>query len=281
MTKQFNQHEKALQLHQLHQRSKLLILPNIWDVLGAKLLEDIDYPAVATASAAIAYTNGFNDGQKIPFDVVLQKLEQIAGAVNIPVTADIEGGYAEEEAAFRNNIGRIIQTGVAGINIEDTNHTTRNLNSVAEQCNRIRVIRKVADELNVPLFINARADVLLYEEVFPTPAARIAELTARGIAYKEAGADCYFPIALRNKEHMQELIERINMPVNILALHGIPDLHTLQEIGVSRLSLGPGFLKIAIRSMKSLAMDLKNYDGLNTITENEITSDYLKSLINK
>lgn len=279
MNSKLSQSEKATILHQLHHNGKLLVLPNIWDVLGARLLQDLNYPAIATASASISYANGFNDGEKMPFNDVLEVLKKIAGAVNLPVTADIESGYSNNDFRFEENIKQIIKTGVAGINIEDTDHETGSLNSTELQTNRIRIIRKVADELKIPLFINARTDVYLNNSKFPTPALKFEETLKRGFAYKEAGANCFYPIILKDKVDIQNLVSQLQMPVNILTIPGIPDLKTLNEIGVARVSLGPSFLKIAINAMKKLALDLKEYEGLSTITENEITSDYLKSLI--
>ncbi len=273
------QKNKALQLHKLHQGNQLIVLPNIWDVLGAKLLEDIGYPAIATASASIAYTNGHLDGEKIPFSDLLNILTNITRSVNVPVTADIECGYADNNIQLQKNIKLLLKTGIAGINIEDTNHKAANLYTTDAQCERIKLIRAVSDEMEIPLFINARADVLLYDEKFPTPASRYDELLKRGLAYKEAGANCFFPIALKQKESIQKLVTQLKMPINILTLSGIPDLKTLKEIGVVRVSLGPSFLKTAIKAMKTLAIELNSLKGLSTITENEITSDYLKTLI--
>lgn len=121
--------------------------------------------------------------------------------------------------------------------------------------------------------------MLLYDKDFPTAESRHKELLKRGLAYKEVGANCFFPIALRQKEDIQRLVTQLKMPINILTLPGIPDLKVLKEIGVARVSLGPSFLKIAIKAMKSLAIELKNSEGLSSITENEISSDYLKSLV--
>ncbi len=277
MNGEFNQKAKAIQLHKLHHTDRLLILPNVWDVLGARLLEDIGYTAIATASASIAFSNGYPDGEKIPFKNLLQTLNQITDSVNLPVTADIESGYAKNDSDFRENIKRILETGIVGINIEDTNHITKTLNSVSTQCKKIREIREIANNMDIPLFINARADVMLYDSESDT--SKLEKLIYRGLAYKEAGADCFFPIALRKEEDIQQLVTQIKMPVNILAIQGIPDLKTLNEIGVTRVSVGPGFLKIAIQSMKTFAIKLKDYNGLADITENTITSDYLKSLI--
>lgn len=279
MNNKFNQKEKALQFHQLHHTDKLLILPNIWDVLGAKLLENTGYPAIATASASIAYTNGYLDGEKIPFDDLCSILSRISNQVNIPVTADIESGYAVDDIQLQENITLLIKTGIVGINIEDTNHTTNTLLSVERQCERIKMIRAVSSELDIPLFINARTDVLLYEQNFPGYDLKYEELLKRGLAYKEAGANCFYPITLKQKETIQGLVTHLQIPINILTLPGIPGLKELKEIGVARVSLGPSFLKTAIKAMKSLAIELKNYEGLSSITENEISSDYLKLLV--
>lgn len=280
MKMKYTQKEKAVQLHKLHLGKNFIILPNIWDILGAKLLEDLEYPAIATASASVAYTNGYLDGEKIPFNDLTTILTIIVNGVNIPVTADIESGYADDNAQFQENIKAIIKTGIVGINIEDTNQKTNSMFSVEDQCNRIKLIRAIADELDIPLFINARTDVLLYDKEFRSIDEQLTELSKRGLAYKEAGADCFFPIALRQKDSIEKLVNQLKMPINILVLPGIPELKVLKEIGVVRISLGPSFLKIAIKAMKSLAVELQNSEGLSAITENEISSDYLKSLIN-
>src|SRR5574337_841209 len=117
MNKKLTQQEKALQLHQLHSQDTPIILPNIWDVMGAKLLENLGYHAVATASAAIAYSNGYLDGEKIPFNELLSILARITNKTNLPVTADIESGYTADNAQLKENIKLLIQSGIVGINI--------------------------------------------------------------------------------------------------------------------------------------------------------------------
>lgn len=275
------QKEKAIAFYKLHHNGKLLVLPNIWDSLGALLLESLGYPAIATASAAIAFSNGYDDGEKIPFEDVLVNLKKLTASVDIPVTADIENGYADTDIQLYKNVKLLIETGIVGINIEDTDSKTKLFYPIEIQCNRIRTIRKVAEEMGIPVFINARTDVFLHEKIFSTPGQIFDEIVTRGLAYKKAGADCFFPIAMRQKEDIQNLITKLQMPVNILTIPGIPDLHTLNEMGVARVSLGPSFLKIAVKTMKNLAFELKNYEGLSAIIENEITTDYLKNLVKK
>jgi len=276
-----SQKEKAERFRELHYTEKMLILPNIWDTLGALLLESLEYPAIATASASIAFSNGYNDGENIPFKDLLTLLKRIVNSVNIPVTADFESGYAESDIQFQENIKLLIGTGVVGINIEDTDNKTNKLQSLESQCNKIRLVRKMSDEIGIPLFINARTDVYLHEKSFATTAAKFDEVMKRGLAYKKAGADGFFPIILRREEEIKKLIAQVKLPLNILAIPGIPDLKVLNKLGVARVSLGPSLLKIAIKAMKALAIQLKDYDGLSSITENKISTDYLKNLVSK
>lgn len=274
------QQTMATQFRALHHQEQMLVLPNIWDPLGAALLEDLGYPAIATASASVAFTNGYNDGENIPFEDVLDRLTKIVNKVKIPVTADIESGYASNETELERNITKLINTGIAGINLEDFDQKRNALFSIEEQCQRIKAVRTISDSMDIPLVINARTDVHLRGN-FTRDEEKLEETMKRGQAYFEVGADCIFPIAMKSKSHLKRLIETLQSPVNVLALPGIPTLIELKEIGVTRLSLGPGFLKIAIKAMRELAVKLKNYDGLDEITDNHITSDYLKNLVLK
>lgn len=279
VTNKSTQVEKAKQLHQLHHSGKLLILPNIWDVLGAKLLEDLGYAAIATASAAVAYSNGYNDGENIPFTEVLHILERIAGSVNVPVTADIESGFATNEIELEKNMHQLIETGIVGINIEDTDKRTKTLLPVDVQRQKIKLIRRISLETNVPLFINARTDTYVHESNFASQQEQLEETIKRGNAYKDAGAHCFYPILLHNGQHIKAIVEAIKMPVNILMMPGIPEFSALQQMGVARISLGPGFLKYAVKAMKELAVKLQNHEGLADVAGNTITSEYLKHLV--
>ena len=199
--------------------------------------------------------------------------------MNIPVSADIESGYANNDSQLQENIKSLIDVGIVGINIEDTDNKSNNLLSIETQCNKIRYIRKVSDEMGIPLFINARTDVYIYEKTFATAVAKLNETIKRGLAYKEAGADSFFPITLTKEAEIKEIIAQVKLPLNISAIPGIPDLKKLSQLGVARVSLGPSLLKIAIRAMKELAIQLKDCEGLSSITGNEITTGYLKNLI--
>jgi 2-methylisocitrate lyase-like PEP mutase family enzyme len=280
MLTQNSQSEKEKQFHELHHNNELLVLPNIWNPLSAKLLEETGYKVVATASASIAFANGYQDGEKIPFDELIFILKRIVKCVNIPVTADVESGYAHNNVLLKENIKRLIDTGIAGINFEDSHHDEQKLYSKEEQSEKINLIKNTASYSGSNLFINARTDVFIKQNHL-SKEEKLAEAIERGKAYKAAGADGFYPIFLKEKASIKKVIEEVALPVNILMLPGIPDFSGLKQIGVARISLGPGFLKYAINSMKNIAEKLVHYEGMDDITGNRITTDCLKNLISK
>ncbi|HEX6227737.1 MAG TPA: isocitrate lyase/phosphoenolpyruvate mutase family protein [Chryseolinea sp.] len=270
---------KAERFKQLHCASDILVLPNIWDPLGALLLESLAYPAVATASASIAWTNGYDDGECIPFHEVLTRLTKIAASTKLPVTADIESGYADSLIEFQKNIEQVIITGVVGINLEDFDRRSSSVYALDVQCQRISAAREAADAMNFPLFINARTDIYLNGCNVRGPKEKLDEAIRRGKAYMHAGADGFFVPGMIDGDELSLLRDVVRCPINVMVRPGIPDLKTLKEIGVARVSLGPGFLKAAIQAMKDLAVKLKTADGFEALLANEVSSEYLKQLV--
>lgn len=272
--------EKGNLLNQLLHNGKLLVLPNIWDPLGAIMLESLGYPVVATASASIAFSNGYSDGEKIPFNDLLTILQKIVNSVKIPVTADIESGYAENNSVLKENIKKLIDVGITGINFEDSRHDNNKIIPIDGQCEKISIIKKAATEKGTILFINARIDVYLKANHL-SDEEKLIETIKRGNAYKDAGADGFYPIFLKKKEGIESVIKEVALPVNILLLPGIPDFETLKKMSVARVSLGPGFLKTAINTMKNIAEKLLHYEGMNEVAGNPVTTAYLNNLISK
>jgi 2-methylisocitrate lyase-like PEP mutase family enzyme len=265
-------------LHDLHHNGKLLILPNVWESLGAAMLENIGYPAIATASGATAFSNGYHDGEKLPFSDLSNIIRKIVSSVNVPVTADVESGYAENNTVLAENIRKLVNTGIAGVNFEDSHHDEQKLIPTNEQCEKIFLIKKVSAEMGMPLFLNARTDVYIKCNDL-SDEKKLSQTLLRGKAYKEAGADGLYPIFLKDKNAISSIVKEVDLPVNILLLPGIPDFNELKEIGVRRLSLGPGFLKVAVNAMKQVAQRLLNFDGMNEVIQNPVSMDYLKNLI--
>src|SRR6185369_3881316 len=134
------------------------------------------------------FTNGYDDGQQISFNSVLALLKKIVSVVNVPVSADIESGFAQNDQQLEENIKKLLTTGVVGINIEDTDKETNSILPIEVQSQKIRLIKKVSEEMSVSLFLNARADVYLRGKNFDTPESKFEEVLKRGRAYKAAGA---------------------------------------------------------------------------------------------
>src|SRR5438067_224560 len=168
------QREKAERLRALHHGPAILVLPNAWDVAGAVLFTQAGFGAIATTSAGIAAALGYPDGQRISRDEMLAVVGRIAAAVELPVTADVEAGYGETVAAAVETAEGVIAAGAVGLNLEDaTDAGPEPLADVAAQVEKIRAIREVAAERDIPLVLNARTDVYLLE--LGEPDARFAE----------------------------------------------------------------------------------------------------------
>ncbi|MCF0050340.1 isocitrate lyase/phosphoenolpyruvate mutase family protein [Dyadobacter sp. LJ53] len=257
MKKKSTQSEKADLFKKLHYSKQMLVLPNIWDVTGATLLEETGYQAVATASAAIARANGYQDGEKMPFEQALNVITQIVNAVEVPVTADIESGYAADLQGLKIDVRKILATGVAGINIEDSDPKTNQLLPVDLQVERIKLIRKVADKAGIRLFINARTDVFLKPSTL-TKDEKLKVAIERGCAYMDAGADGIYPIFVQDETVIATLVNEFSVPVNILITKGTPELGTLQNLGVARVSFGPNFQKAMLLAMKTSLKNVKD-----------------------
>jgi 2-methylisocitrate lyase-like PEP mutase family enzyme len=252
------QKAKAQTLLDLHTNGNLLILPNVWNPIGARVLQKQGYPAVATASAAIAESLGYVDGENICLETMLDILFRIARSVEVPVTADIEAGYAESVAALKETIVRIMQTGIVGINIEDSLTEGEPLRPVAEQCERIAAVREVAAGYDLHLVINARVDSFLVDGL-GSGQERIEDAVLRAKAYVDAGADCIYPVGPGDKETVGQMRNRITAPLNILASKNAMSLNDLQRMGINRVSFGPFIFRSCLSKFVGITGQLKEF----------------------
>ncbi len=274
MIEQESQSVKAEHFRKQHLSGKLLVLPNIWDSLGARLLEQVGYKSVATASVATALSNGFLDGEKIPFNQLMKVVHQITSAVSLPVTVDIERGFADSIVQLKENIRMLIENGAIGINIEDSHADHQELFTIDEHCRKIEGIREVGIQYGVPLVINARTDVFL-QKIHENAMEKAIE---RGLAYKAAGADCFYPIVLNNYDEISHIISKVEMPVNVLLSKPVSDLERLEKIGVARLSLGPNLLNHALATMKLIMDGLLHYDSNAFFSRELLPREFLNNL---
>ena len=248
--------KKAETLLALHHEARMLVLPNVWDPLGARILEKHGYPAVATASAAVSASLGFQDGERVAWSSMVTAIRRISDAVDVPVTADIESGFADGLPELEERIRDVLEAGAVGINLEDGREEGGALRSVDEQCERIARVRETAERAGVPLVINARTDSFL-SDVYPEKGAALEEAVARATRYAAAGADCVYPIGPGDGKTVAALRERIGTPINILADPASASLSALEKLGVNRVSFGPFVLRSLMRMLIGFAKALR------------------------
>ncbi len=240
--------EKVDIFHKLHE-GEMFLLPNAWDAVSARIYASMGFKAIATSSGAIAFVRGYEDGENIPWQGQLEGIGNIVNAVKIPVSADIECGYANNLAQLENNINQLIDIGVVGINIEDSNKQGCNgLKSIEEQSAVILRIRQTADERNYPLFINARSDVYVTEEHNNNT---LEEIIKRASAYKECGANSIFPLGISDTGHIKTLIDKTGIKVSVHGLPGNHDLKEFRDAGACRYTFGYMGLFYAASKLRS------------------------------
>ncbi|MBI2792217.1 MAG: isocitrate lyase/phosphoenolpyruvate mutase family protein [Gammaproteobacteria bacterium] len=244
-----SQIEHAKQLKKLHIKGDPLILFNIWDAGSAKAIEESGGKVIATSSWAIAASQGYEDGQKLPLDFALNIIKRVIDRVNIPVTVDIEGGYGITPKEVQQTVRRVIEAGAVGINFEDQIIGENSLYSINEQCDRIKAVQEITQSLCIPIFINARTDIFL-----KTPSKHnkhhLEESVERAIAYAASGADGFFAPGLNDPILIKELCELSPIPVNIMRLSEMVSNNQLAELGVARISYGPAPFSQMIEMLK-------------------------------
>lgn len=232
--------ECANLLKNLHIKGNPLILFNIWDAGSARAIQDIRAKVIATGSWSVAATHGYDDGEKLPFDLVLANIQRIIASVDIPVTIDLEGGYGKSPTEVKENVIKIIESGVVGINFEDQIVDGEGLYSIEDQCARISAIRDVANHAEIPIFINARTDIFFKTDATNHNDALLDKALVRACAYAESGASGFFAPGLREARYIERLCEYSPIPVNIMVMPNTPKPKQLAELGVARISYGPG-----------------------------------------
>lgn len=223
-------------LRSLHRPGRPLLLPNAWDVATARAVTAAGFPVVATTSAGVAATLGHADHEGAPGEQMLAAAARIARAVEAPVTVDAEAGYGMEPGEL---VDALSEMGAAGCNLEDTDHRAGALRDPGEQAAWLRAVRAAAEERRYPLVVNARVDVMVahLRDAAPQPDL-VDEALRRARAYLDAGADCVYPIGMRERDALAAFIAGAPGPVNVLALPAAPPVAELAALGAARVSWG-------------------------------------------
>lgn len=223
----------------LHHQKNPLILYNCWDVASLKAIEQAGSMAIATSSFSMANAWGYSDGEQLLFEQVLWMISRMAEHVTLPLTVDIEGGYAVDEDSLASNMEQLLQLDICGINFEDqkVNHPNEELWDIREQSNRIRTIQQVAAKLQKKVFMNARTDIFFKGTKHSVEL--VDEAVERTYAYAEAGADGIFIPGLTDPRLISHFVQKSPLPVNVMVMDGMISNTELQELGVKRISYGP------------------------------------------
>jgi len=247
---------KAASFRVLHSGREILLLPNVWDVASALLIEESGFKAVATSSAGIAFSLGYPDGQRISREQMLAVIARIAKAVRVPVTADVEAGYGKTPEDAGRTARAVAEAGAVGMNLEDAMGDSPSvLVELPLQLEKIRAVREMASRLRIPLVLNARTDMYLLQ--IGDPAERYDETVRRLSAFREAGADCVFAPGLRDAPTIGRLVADLKCPINILAGPGSPSVPELAKLGVARVSLGSATMRATVGCLRRIAQELK------------------------
>jgi 2-methylisocitrate lyase-like PEP mutase family enzyme len=236
--------DRAGRLLALHTDRGLLRLVNVWDVASARVVaQTAGTTALATASHAIASMYGYEDGERIPRDLMLEAVGRIVDAVDLPVTADLEAGYGDAAETVRRAIG----LGVVGCNIEDQ------LRPLPEAVATVEAVLHAAEAEGVPDFVlNARTDAVILA-ADRDPAAVLADAVERGRAFLDAGAPVVFVPGALVEDQVVALVEAFGpQRLSMLPVAGAPSLARLEELGVARVSFGPFPQRVALTALQEM-----------------------------
>jgi len=263
------QAELAREFLKLHGGSKILVLPNAWDVASARIFEEAGFPAIGTSSAGVAFSLGYPDGQKIRREEMLAVVRRIAEAVDVPITADVEAGFGSTPEAVADTAREVIAAGAMGMNLEDGDEGRPDfLVDLARQKEIIRAVLEVGKGVGISFVLNARTDIFLYG-IGPAE-TRLARAIERLNAYREAGAQSLFAPGVKDKETIAQLARGLTGPLNILATVGTPPVAELQRLGVARVSVGSGPMRATLGFLGRMARQLHDEGAFTLMTEGTI-----------
>ncbi|WAZ19655.1 isocitrate lyase/phosphoenolpyruvate mutase family protein [Streptomyces cinnabarinus] len=251
--------DRALLFRSLHSSASPLALANAWDVASARVIEAAGAPAIATTSSGISWAHGHPDGENLSADQVVELIARIVTVVDVPVTADIEGGYGQDAAGVAETVTRVLEAGAVGVNIEDGTRPPAELRA------RLTAARAAAERAGVPLFLNARTDTYLFG--LGDPATRLKDTLERARGYVDAGAEGIFVPGVTDPATIAELSAGISVPLNIMAGPEAPDVAELGALGVARVSLGAGVAQSAYTAARHAAQQLYGTGSYHTLAD--------------
>lgn len=243
------QAERAARFEALHEGPELLLIPNPWDAGSAKLLASLGFKALATTSGGSAATLGRLDGS-MTREEAIASAAAIVEATDLPVSADLENGFAEDAAGVGETMQMAIGAGLAGASVEDYSRSEERLYDIGVAAERVAAAAEAAHNGPSRLVLTARAENHLYG------VTDLDDTIARLQAYQEAGADVLYAPGLTQLEDIKQLVNSVDRPVNVLGRPGAPSVAELAAVGVRRLSVGGAFAYAALGAAVEAAREL-------------------------
>ena len=225
----------CLAFTQLHQQDKPLLMGNVWNVQSVRAFEKSEFQALGTSSAAIANSLGYEDGQQLPFVVLLYQIERITQSTSLPLSVDLEGGYGETSQEIVENIRTFHKMGVVGINLEDSK-VENGERKLSDGISFSILLHKITSSLkneNINVFVNVRCDAFLmqHDNALMMAIERID-------LYEKAGADGIFLPGISREDDIRKVVSCTHLPINVMCIPDLPDFEVLARLGVKRISMG-------------------------------------------
>jgi 2-methylisocitrate lyase-like PEP mutase family enzyme len=255
-------------------REGCFVIPNPWDVGSARMLQALGFPALASTSSGMAWASGRLDNE-IPLEDALRHLTELAAAVDAPLNADFENGYADDPEGVAHNVRKALDTGIAGLSIEDmSQHPGKPLYDLDHALDRLRAARIAVDEDGTGAVLVARTEGMLF------PERNLTQALDRLTAFAEAGADCLYAPGLRTRDEIAAAVRAVApKPLNVLV--GAPlglTVSDLAELGVRRISLGGALARAAWAGFLDVARDIAGAGRFDGLASAAASSD-LKALL--
>lgn len=249
------------QFLKLHQDQSPFLLSNIWDMKSAEIFDAAGYKAIGTSSHAIAGANGYQDGEQIPFETILQIAKRVTQSISIPFTVDMEAGYSRTVEGIRTNIEKLHDAGVVGINLEDSlPDGKRKLTDAKAFAGTVVAIADHISKKNMGIFFNIRTDAFL----LGMPDS-LEETLPRVKLYEDAGAAGIFVPGIIQEQDICSIVQATRLPINVMCMPGLPDFDVLAELGVKRISMGGFFYNKVYQHVKRLSETVLNGNNFSSI----------------
>ena len=271
-----SQASKAEVFRALHDRKRVLVLPNAWDVPSARVFEDEEFPAIATSSAGMLVSLGYPDGEDIPNTEFVSAVKRIAKVLSVPLSVDVVGGFGDTPEGVAKMVRAVISAGAVGINIEDFVHSTKKLLPLEKQEARLRALFRLQKSMGIRFVVNARTDALRYAP--GDDDARLEEAIRRAAAFRDLGADCVYPMGLTDASSISRFVRALDFPTNVMVREGLPPVTELKRLGVARVSFGPSASYAAMGLLRRASKEIREKGTYDTLVDGAINFDELNSL---